>query len=407
MDFTEFDIEFLAQKLAENPQSPLFARLADLYLASEKENEAMQLCEEGTKFFPDYYAGYLVQGKAYLHFKEYSKARIVLERARELSPFNKTIKKLLEEIPDKQDESTRTTDENYFTPQGNSFSSESAETFSTDSFHYNETVSQETPIESSEPLPSLFDLVPEETPQETIQPEEPAQLQEQIFEQPAYQEPVVEIPQFIQPEPETNIEPIVIPNEMQEIISQPISHSQFPTFEEYFEKQQNIPLDGPAISLDEFLITKVSAEPVKKETFSPAPKSQEHIDIAAIEQSVQQYFAAETQQTETPLSADQFSIPQSATDIDMLAEKLQNVERIKPQEHYEPPKPITQQEEQTAYESDMVTPTLAEIYASQGEYGAAIQAYEILQFSQPENSGKYQQRIRELQHKQMEKEGLV
>ena len=55
----------------------------------------------------------------------------------------------------------------------------------------------------------------------------------------------------------------------------------------------------------------------------------------------------------------------------------------------------------------MVTPTLAEIYASQGEYGAAIQAYEILMFSHPGKTAEYQQRIRELQKKQLEKEGLL
>ena len=41
MEFEEFDIEFLAQKMAENPQSPLFARLADLYIGKEQVVEAI------------------------------------------------------------------------------------------------------------------------------------------------------------------------------------------------------------------------------------------------------------------------------------------------------------------------------------------------------------------------------
>ena len=42
MDTTEFDIEFLTQKLSDNPQSPLFARLADLIIPNE---EMMSLFE--------------------------------------------------------------------------------------------------------------------------------------------------------------------------------------------------------------------------------------------------------------------------------------------------------------------------------------------------------------------------
>ena len=401
MDFTEFDIEFLSQKLAENPQSPLFARLADLYLETEKGNEALQLCEEGVKLFPDYYAGFLVLGKVYLHFKEYSKARTALTRAQELSPFSNTIKKFLNEIPDKPDESTRVTDETYFSPSSASFTPTGIAPFESDEFQLPDTSKTFAPPVSDEPLPSLFDMLPEEE-QPKIEPEAEQYSAPQVSYTP---EPISQY-QYQEPEPE----PVNIPEAMQQIISQPISHSQFPaSFEEYFEQQQNVPLDGPVISLDDYLTMKVSSNggTKKDDMFSPPPAAQQNFDTASIEHSVENYFVPDAPQMETPSIADQFSIPESTTDIDMLAEKLQNVERIKPQEHYEPPKPITQQEEQTAYESDMVTPTLAEIYASQGEFGAAIQAYEILQFSQPENSGKYQQRIRELQQKQLEKDGLA
>jgi hypothetical protein len=99
---------------------------------------------------------------------------------------------------------------------------------------------------------------------------------------------------------------------------------------------------------------------------------------------------------------------QPSTDIDSLAEKLQSAEKIVPQENYQPLHPVPEEAtEDQAYETDAVTPTLAEIYASQGEYRAAIQAYEILMFSQPAKGGEYQQRIRELQQKQMEKDGFV
>ena len=69
LDTSEFDIEFLAQKLSENPGSVLFARLADLYVAKNQSVEAMKLCEGGIKLFPRYYAGYIVLGKIHLALK--------------------------------------------------------------------------------------------------------------------------------------------------------------------------------------------------------------------------------------------------------------------------------------------------------------------------------------------------
>ncbi len=102
-----------------------------------------------------------------------------------------------------------------------------------------------------------------------------------------------------------------------------------------------------------------------------------------------------------------FAEPET-TDIGSLAEKLQGAERIVPKEDYTPKTPAPKETtDDQAYETDAVTPTLAEIYASQGEYRAAIQAYEILMFSQPAKGGEFQARIRELQKLQMEKDGLL
>ncbi|MDD8017253.1 MAG: tetratricopeptide repeat protein, partial [Bacteroidota bacterium] len=100
MDITEFDIEFLSLKLSENPLSPLFARLADIYLEKNQTVEALKLCEEGTKIFPQYYAGYFILGKAHLALKEYSKARAAFNRVKELSPFNPAVSKMIASIPD-------------------------------------------------------------------------------------------------------------------------------------------------------------------------------------------------------------------------------------------------------------------------------------------------------------------
>jgi tetratricopeptide (TPR) repeat protein len=45
----------------------------------------------------------------------------------------------------------------------------------------------------------------------------------------------------------------------------------------------------------------------------------------------------------------------------------------------------------------IVTPTLAEIYASQGEYREAINAYRALMERRPDEAGRFQKRIQELE----------
>ncbi|MHB1050512.1 MAG: tetratricopeptide repeat protein [Bacteroidota bacterium] len=112
----EFDIEFLTQKISENPRSPLFARLADFYLYKEQTVEALSLCKEGLGYYPEYYAGYIVLGKVHTALKEYSKARTAFATAKHLAPFNQIVVQLMRSLPSTPDESDRTTDESYFAP---------------------------------------------------------------------------------------------------------------------------------------------------------------------------------------------------------------------------------------------------------------------------------------------------
>ena len=54
-------------------------------------------------------------------------------------------------------------------------------------------------------------------------------------------------------------------------------------------------------------------------------------------------------------------------------------------------------EESPQSSTRIVTATLAEIFAGQGEYGEAIQAYRLLVKRRPEEAERYQKRIRELE----------
>src|SRR5450759_396823 len=105
MDLSEFDIDFLSLRLSDNPQSPLFARLSDLYLSKNQSSEALKLCETGVQAYSSYATGYVVLGKCYLALNENSKAKLAFTQAMHLSPFNQVARKLLSEIVSVADES--------------------------------------------------------------------------------------------------------------------------------------------------------------------------------------------------------------------------------------------------------------------------------------------------------------
>jgi tetratricopeptide (TPR) repeat protein len=71
-----------------HPQSPLFARLADLYLRRGKVEQALALCQEGCRRFPHYPTGYLILGKCYEAQGQLEEARSATDQALRLDPEN-------------------------------------------------------------------------------------------------------------------------------------------------------------------------------------------------------------------------------------------------------------------------------------------------------------------------------
>lgn len=363
MEFEEFDIEFLAQKMSDDPRSPLFARLADLYLGKEQIVEALKLTEEGIKLYPTYCSGYIVLGKAHLALKEFSKAISAFERAIELSPFNQTAEKLLQSVPNRSDESTRTTEGNYFS---------------------------ETPVASNDLTESVSEI-PDHIH---------SMIHQEVSSEAVYDQPVIQA---------TTIQ--------SDVQVQPLSDAPILSFDEYFVENQHRIAGAAEKKLDDYL-NEVQIDqdvPVSRE-IDPAIFTDTTLETSTIEIPEQLepevvFASPEQAQLFAEMQEEVAPEPQhvkQSSDLDALTEKLQSAEKIIPQENYQPktPVPDAAQDEQV-YETDAVTPTLAEIYASQGELRAAIQAYEILMFSQPAKGGEFQKRIRELQQLQMEKDGLI
>ena len=354
MDLSEFDIDFLSQKLSDNPQSPLFARLADIYLSKNQASEALKLCETGVQTYSSYATGYVVLGKCYLALNENSKARLAFSQALHLAPFNQLARKLLDEIPFASEEPPVVPAEEEPSAPAPSVQEAAAGMIEVSPEFSALPESQETAAENlgvspefsalpgiQEPAAEMVEPTPEFSafPEPSVQP----------IEIPAPERPAEEIPptQVFENPPPQEVTPAGEPGAL-------------PGVEEYIQQKFDAVSAGELLSLDEYLAGAVPAPPS-----IPAP---------------------------VPATA---PLPPPGTDIDSIAAKLETAERITPPE----PEPAPRKAESASLDSTVITPTLAEIYASQGEYGAAIQAYEILLLSKPGERERFEKRIKELQAK--------
>ena len=284
MDLSEFDIDFLSQKLSDNPQSPLFARLADLYLVKNQSAEALKLCEAGVQTYSSYATGYVVLGKCYSALNENSKARLAFVQALHLAPFNQFARKLLDELPLTADEPKRSPE-----------------------------------VKSADTAPPASDTAAQQETFQVQDVDEPRPNIETSAEAPKEEEVAQET---VQSADTGNVE------------TPPAEPAQLPGVDEYIQQHTMNAGTEQLMSLDEYLA---------QAAMPPEPRP---------------------------------------TGLDVLATQLENAGRIVPQE----PKPSLSPEESAPLDSFVITPTLAEIYASQGEYGAAIQAYEILILSKPNDA---------------------
>ncbi len=78
----------LEKAFRRNPDSPLFARLADLYLDRGQSQRALAICEEGCAHLPKYSTGFIILSKCYEQQDDIEKAREAMGHALRLDPEN-------------------------------------------------------------------------------------------------------------------------------------------------------------------------------------------------------------------------------------------------------------------------------------------------------------------------------
>lgn len=79
--------------------SPSFAVEAARLLADGRQADAVRLCADGIRYYPDYLGGYIVLSDAYAALGYDGDARLILDEAHRRFPWNRTVALRLDELP--------------------------------------------------------------------------------------------------------------------------------------------------------------------------------------------------------------------------------------------------------------------------------------------------------------------
>ncbi|MEK6651240.1 MAG: hypothetical protein AABY75_09695, partial [Bacteroidota bacterium] len=104
MDTAQQEIAALERIVGPQGASPLFARLADLYLAAGRPKDALRVCDAGLAYFPFYSTGHFVKGRTLIALEMTNEARRELEFVRDWLPTNPTIWAYLDSLPVSDDQ---------------------------------------------------------------------------------------------------------------------------------------------------------------------------------------------------------------------------------------------------------------------------------------------------------------
>lgn len=94
---TEDTIKALEKRLKKHPRSPLFAQLASYYLDAGRTEDALRVCNEGTKHHPFYATGRLIKGKVLLAMNNPAQAHSEFTLVHDLLPGVESVARLVSE----------------------------------------------------------------------------------------------------------------------------------------------------------------------------------------------------------------------------------------------------------------------------------------------------------------------
>ncbi|MCX8056033.1 MAG: hypothetical protein N3F03_00300 [Ignavibacteria bacterium] len=98
----DLDLNRLREYLSKNPNSPLFARYADVLFNKGLVNEALIVIENGLKKFKLYSTAYIVHAKILMQKGRDEEALLALKKVLKLSPNCQTAQFLIDKITNKE-----------------------------------------------------------------------------------------------------------------------------------------------------------------------------------------------------------------------------------------------------------------------------------------------------------------
>jgi len=101
MEYFNDEIERLEDKLLENIESPVFARLAALYIEKGDYLHAVTLCDRGTEKYPEYATGFLLRALALQNLEKYKESIQNFRKVREILPRCQVVSDRINELEQK------------------------------------------------------------------------------------------------------------------------------------------------------------------------------------------------------------------------------------------------------------------------------------------------------------------
>jgi len=444
-------ITTLEQRLATQPKSPLFARLASYYLQSGRPHDALSMCDEGLAVYPFYTTAHLIKGKALAELNMLAEAKREFEVVYQLLPTNEAVARLYSSVDlgpsvdlmtpavaEAGPEPETAIAETYYTPSSPEVVEEQPTTTEEMPAAYVEEPQAETPsfeeppsIQIEEPYTSPVEeevVLPSETPES--QPEPYSYESSETVELPAVEEaqtPAEPVASYDFSDPlaalrgetteetataEVDFGAIETPTEGTPSIEAAPGEAVQPDYFDAFSQLQQ--------ATEEAIPSTTPEQPVTEEespfaAFGTEPEpfvgpgetvGEEPFEEFAARTRMELFGQENTSTLEEYLGSISDSTPAAPapSKIEELAEKLKTPTKITPVINFAEKATRTVSEEDTPSGTGFVTPTLAEIYVKQGWFDDAIKAYKTLALNKPAEREKYDKRIAELEEMKKSKQ---
>ncbi|MFQ5708289.1 MAG: tetratricopeptide repeat protein [bacterium] len=364
-DERKSDVQHLGEHLKDNPDSILFARYADTLLHENRVDEAIEMCESGLKKHPYYVTGHMILGKCYLAKKLYDQAEKEFKRVLLFDPKYLSAQKhygdLMKEIGWEN----------------------------TCEMSYRKILQVDPLDEVAQSMVGDYILEGESVPTE-----------EDVFEPDRGAQPVLD-----------NVAPVTESPEEEEFLFQEPAQSEVESAVQTEQAQPEIDekkAEEFSYILEDIFKDEITDEQTRSAEREAPGGSAEGLDLEA-ESDADSYLAGlqmpekMLKEPESEPQQDSFAEPDVANNKGL--EPKPNIDfstrdfgpAPEPAEPEKKPEPVFAKSKKSS-DQKIVTPTLGEIYAAQGQYAKAIVVFETLLKKHPDNPD-FANKINELKNK--------